>query len=70
MMNHKVHQGHKQCFFVFFVLFVVYERSLLPQHQIHHPAAADVRARFAAMAQDVRVATTRFRKGVVFRSSL
>jgi hypothetical protein len=38
--------------------------SLLPQHQIHHPAAADMRSRSAAMAQDVRVATTRFCKGV------
>jgi hypothetical protein len=38
--------------------------SLLPQHQIHHPAAADVRSRPAAMAPDVRVATARFRKGV------
>jgi hypothetical protein len=42
---------------VFFVLFVVYETSLLPQHEINHPAAADVRSRSAAMA-------TRFRKGV------
>jgi len=45
-------------------LFVVYEHSLLPQHQIDHPAAAGVWARAAAMAQDVWVATTRFCKGV------
>src|SRR5262249_11763869 len=38
--------------------------SFSPQHQIHHPAAADVRSRSAAMAQDVRVAATRFRKSV------
>jgi hypothetical protein len=38
--------------------------SLLPQHQIHHPGAADVRSRPAAMAHDVRVATARFRKDV------
>src|SRR5262249_45086664 len=38
--------------------------SLFPQHQIHHPAAADMRSRSAAMAQDVLVATARFRKGV------
>jgi hypothetical protein len=35
-----------------------------PQHQIDQPAAADMRSRSAAMAQDVRVATARFRKGV------
>ena len=39
--------------------------SLLPQHQIDHPADADVRSRSAAMDQDVRVAASRFRKGVV-----
>ena len=38
--------------------------SLLPQHQIHHPAAADVWSRSAAMAQDVLVAASRFHKGV------
>src|SRR6516165_3188809 len=55
--NHKVHQGHKEkSFFVSLVLFVVYEDSLLRQHQIDHPAAADVRARSAAIAQDGRVA--------------
>jgi len=37
---------------------------LLPQHQIDHPAPADVRSRPAAMAQDVLVAATRFREGV------
>ena len=35
-----------------------------PPHQIRHPAAADVRSRSAAMAQDVRVAATDFREGV------
>src|SRR5437899_9834458 len=35
--------------------------SLLPQHQIHHPAAADMRPRPAAMAQDVLVAATSLR---------
>src|SRR6516165_2678641 len=38
--------------------------SLFPQHQIHHPAAADVRPRSAAMVQDVLVARARFRKVV------
>src|SRR5262249_33072342 len=33
-------------------------RDVDSQHQIDHPAAADVRARSAAMAQDVRVAAT------------
>jgi hypothetical protein len=51
------------------LLFIVHHSAssfpsaLLPEHQIHHPAAADVRSRPAAMAQDVRVATARFRKG-------
>src|SRR5262249_33529804 len=37
---------------------VRYRRSLLAQHQIHHPAAANVLARLSAMVQDFGVIAT------------